>query len=334
MKRFIRYLYEYEQGKRMRNVGFVKVEQDGGESTVHIHGKGFRLSGMESLKVSLFYREGTHVLAVPQGEIAYMGPALNYRLRYTGEDTGTPDNYDTVCGMLLESSGGRWFAAVWDDGPLDVENIRLFTAKSESVERGREAEEEEGVPAGGAEAMREPASEAVQKPASETVQRPVSEAVQKPVSEAVQEAETQASAAGRAAPVSGGRRDAAGGMPAAKGAEAQADTAEEPVCPWQVKKIQRREISMLPRCEWRLANNNFLMHGYYNYRHLVLLDDGRILKLGVPGIYHEKEAEIAGNMGFPEFIEAARTKLSLAPEECDEEQVFGYWCRQVRRPPM
>lgn len=318
MKRFIRYLYEYEQGKRMRNVGFVKVEQDGGESTVHIHGKGFRLSGMESLKVSLFYREGTHVLAVPQGEIAYMGPALNYRLRYTGEDTGTPDNYDTVCGMLLESSGGRRFAAVWDDGPLDVENIRLFTAKSESVERGREAEAEEEAPAGGPEA----------------VQRPVSETMQRPVSEAVQEAETQTSAAGRVIPISGDRRDDAGEMSAEKGAEAQTDTAEEPVCPWQVKKIQRREISMLPRCEWRLANNNFLMHGYYNYRHLVLLDDGRILKLGVPGIYHEKEAEIAGNMGFPEFIEAARTKLSLAPEECDEEQVFGYWCRQVRRPSM
>ena len=27
MKRFIRYLYEYEQEKRMRNVGFVNVEQ-------------------------------------------------------------------------------------------------------------------------------------------------------------------------------------------------------------------------------------------------------------------------------------------------------------------
>ena len=45
LKRFIRYLYEYEQGKRTRNVGFVKVEQEERESTVHIHGKGLRLSG-------------------------------------------------------------------------------------------------------------------------------------------------------------------------------------------------------------------------------------------------------------------------------------------------
>lgn len=52
-------------------------------------------------------------------------------------------------------------------------------------------------------------------------------------------------------------------------------------------KIQRGEISILPRCEWKLANNNFLLHGYYNYRHLVLIDEGNQLKLGVPGIYPE-----------------------------------------------
>lgn len=28
MRRFIRYLYEYRQGQRVRNIGFVKVEQD------------------------------------------------------------------------------------------------------------------------------------------------------------------------------------------------------------------------------------------------------------------------------------------------------------------
>lgn len=40
VKQFIRYLYEYDQGKRIRNVGFVKVEQSGARGMVHIHGKG------------------------------------------------------------------------------------------------------------------------------------------------------------------------------------------------------------------------------------------------------------------------------------------------------
>ncbi len=43
MRRFIRYLYEYEQEKKMRNVGFVKVEQDVDQCVIHVHGKGFRM---------------------------------------------------------------------------------------------------------------------------------------------------------------------------------------------------------------------------------------------------------------------------------------------------
>ena len=43
MRRFIRYLYEYEQEKKMRNVGFVKIEQDMEQCVIHVHGKGFRM---------------------------------------------------------------------------------------------------------------------------------------------------------------------------------------------------------------------------------------------------------------------------------------------------
>ena len=101
----------------------------------------------------------------------------------------------------------------------------------------------------------------------------------------------------------------------------------------QIMKIQRGEISILPRCEWKLANNNFLLHGYYNYRHLVLIDEGNQLKLGVPGIYHEREARAAATFGFPEFIAEADMNVTLEPQERNENQQFGYWCRQVRRPP-
>ena len=35
-----------------------------------------------------------------------------------------------------------------------------------------------------------------------------------------------------------------------------------------IYKITRQEIAGLPRKEWKLANNHFLLHGYYNYHHL------------------------------------------------------------------
>ena len=62
MKRFIRYLYEYEQEKRMRNVGFVKVEQGEDECIVHIHGKGLRMGSETSLHALVSGRERQIIL--------------------------------------------------------------------------------------------------------------------------------------------------------------------------------------------------------------------------------------------------------------------------------
>ena len=58
MKRFIRYLYEYEQGKKLRNVGFVKAEQGVEDCVLHIHGKGLNLGETKVLKLYLFFVRG------------------------------------------------------------------------------------------------------------------------------------------------------------------------------------------------------------------------------------------------------------------------------------
>ena len=96
------------------------------------------------------------------------------------------------------------------------------------------------------------------------------------------------------------------------------------------RRIQRKDLAELPRCEWRWSNNSFLLHGYYDYRHLLLIEDGEQLKLGVPGIYHEKEANAARAFGFGEFIPAERIS-DLPAQEDQEEEEFGYWCVPVRR---
>lgn len=43
-----------------------------------------------------------------------------------------------------------------------------------------------------------------------------------------------------------------------------------------VRKLHRCDLSRLPRKQWYLANNSFLLHGCHNYGHLILIkEEGR-----------------------------------------------------------
>ena len=131
MKRFIRYLYEYQDGKRIRNVGFVKVEQTDESTIVHIHGKGLHLTEDKRLKVYIFYVKEGQCIGLWQGDIDHVNPAVNSRLTFTPEDTGRPSNYPLIEGVILENAGHRRFAAVWDDMPVAVERMQVFRDEPE-----------------------------------------------------------------------------------------------------------------------------------------------------------------------------------------------------------
>lgn len=106
---------------------------------------------------------------------------------------------------------------------------------------------------------------------------------------------------------------------------------EEYITPRNItyEKIQRQELSRLPRKEWRIANNSFLLHGFYNYHHLLYIEEDGKTWVGVPGIFHEKEQEAAKAFGFPEFRRLTNEEIKLEENETNTYEDFGYWCRQV-----
>lgn len=327
----------------MRNVGFVKVEKNGAQSMIHIHGKGLRMTGGDSLRVWLLFEEEGQIFGVPQGEIAYMGPALNYRLTYTDEDTGEPEHYEDVEGILLESTRGRKFAALWDDDIVSIENVKPWSGRAQKREEIEMPEEAREMPDEILDEMQDEMRQEQYETPGAGMAEPemVMPEMTTPNGTMPNEVRPDNMPSDESAPNASIMNTPYNPLeeisPDNPNDEREIEVQQNRQkisSQRKVTKIQRGEISMLPRCEWRLANNNFLLHGYYNYRHLVLIDDGRILKLGVPGIYHEKEARAAAGLGFPEFISAEDTNLSLTPEECNEEERFGYWCRQVRRPVM
>lgn len=315
MKRFIRYLYEYEGNQKKRNVGFVKVEQDGKETTISVHGKG--LCGKSNENISCYLikldSEMGNILFVPVGEIqigmiscggcfCYTEELIRADYGKTEQSVGqTCEKKDDICGLGLGDPKEAFYVALWNEemyGDLDIARAKVFqefdsdktAGESKSIDE-KEAEVETQF--GDDEETENLEEEQPEKKDQETVEE---SSEKKDLKKNDRDIDLQ-----------NFRR--------------------------QIMKIQRGEISILPRCEWKLANNNFLLHGYYNYRHLVLIDEGNQLKLGVPGIYHEREARAAATFGFPEFIAEADVNVTLEPQERNENQQFGYWCRQVRRPP-
>ncbi len=75
----------------------------------------------------------------------------------------------------------------------------------------------------------------------------------------------------------------------------------------QCIQITPRDIRLLNQNHWRLGNNSFVVHGFYNYRHLLLgrkRDGGYIL--GIPGLFENQERFMASMFGFPMFKDAAQ----------------------------
>lgn len=298
MEQFIRYLYEYQQGRPSRNVGFVKVERKEEQTTVHIHGKGLQLGRETELRLYIFYIDAETPVGVFQGMITNINPAVNYRLTFGMEDAGAPENYPKIQGIIMESEGKRKFAAVWSDLPVDVELMR-------------EWEEPESIPLTMTEALQ---------------QKVVKDSAKEGGEAAAERREQENETASEQKPP---EDEAAEPEPAALFEE----DVDEYITPSerQCKKICRQEIAMLPRCEWRLANNSFLLHGCYNYHHLMLIQEGDELWLGIPGIYHSREAKAAEAFGFPRFITSGELDTELSSDEKEEGEEFGYWCRRVRR---
>lgn len=83
-------------------------------------------------------------------------------------------------------------------------------------------------------------------------------------------------------------------------------------------RIEPQDLGCLPMQMWTLANNHFLLQGYYCYRHLIFMEtDHQGYALGVPGIYGRRESHQAEQFGFTQF------RAICSGRQC--EGAFGYW---------
>lgn len=90
--------------------------------------------------------------------------------------------------------------------------------------------------------------------------------------------------------------------------------------------IEPKDFIILQAPYQKLVNNSFLLHGFYNYRHMILGEDKamgngqeKCFYLGVPGTYFEREKKVAVMFGFEGFESDGAIEIGK----------FGYYLRHV-----
>lgn len=85
-------------------------------------------------------------------------------------------------------------------------------------------------------------------------------------------------------------------------------------------KLEPKDFLILSSKYQHLVNNSFLLHGFYNYRHVILGKEGETYYLGVPGVFYEREKMVALMFGFEAF------ECASGEPKAGE---FGYYLRRV-----
>lgn len=299
------YLYEYENYKRKRNVGFIKVSRHYQSCILQIHVRGIPVRSGSTLILSAFCCEQDAMIMSQIAELTSCGRNISIRLSVSETHFPGRRALQQIDGFLLQNPDRDAPPLFW------MASSFFFDIRSDMMQTD--------------EPKAETASEAEAVPEPETAPEP--ESAPKPAAAPEPESASELEAASTPAP-----------EPALQSAEAKElpqDQMPDPASTavdlqaYRAKKISRSDLTLLPRKFWPLANNSFLLHGYHNYNHLALIEENGRRWLGVPGIYDTREARAADLFGFPRFTRAYVSVLELTDEERNDTADFGHWCRCV-----
>lgn len=330
------YLYEYENGRRTRNVGFIKVSRHYRSCILQLHARGVPVGNGASVQLWAFFRDdGDSLIAEQIAVINCFGRSISARLPVS--ETRFPEGrpLSQIDGFIIKlpgrSSSMFWMASAFF---FDVDIRKMKTASSIQKDQNTETVAAETNAA-------EPdiiEADAAEPDVTETDASQINTAeadVDRDETEKINTAEADAAetvAVGSESVQISAETNTAGQDSGRDEDVALSETAPPSARP-SARKIQRADMSQLPRKFWPLANNSFLLHGYHNYGHLMLIEEDGRLWLGVPGTYAPQEARAADLFGFPRFTRSYAESPELTAEERTDDADFGHWCRCVGSIP-
>ena len=334
MKRFVTYIYAYEEKQKRNNVGFAKIEIRGEDCRLEIHLRGI-YSRNGFCKVYLMRQEKGGIAGFTIGEMRIVNGGGDFGTAFrAGKIGASPYGIYDMEGLFLLSDDERIFASRWKDGEtliIDRDRFRVWSAEESeqsSAEKSgqQEAEEPEESSADKSEQLQIQEPEQEPQEAEEPVKPDVPVQTAGDAAHAAQEEPENLSATEIPMRNVFPRHDwSAVWEMLKKDHPLFAPFDDETVCCMQ---IELKDLRDLPKRYWYLGNNSFLLHGFFNYHYLIL---GNIEKnrwfIGIPGIYQRQERAMAAIFGFPEFLPVATKEKADTTEEPVNR--FGYWYRFI-----
>lgn len=346
MKQSVYYLYEYQGNHQVRNVGFIKCQHKDNQAIFQIHGKGMTCSKGERYEMNLFCGESEMCYISRAGHVESEQGKINYIVTVDEVEETIFDNYD---GLYIHVAGDKRYVAMWTPKKVAFHQMESFAKLQESsVEEIVEYDEHEN---------REFETEVIEQyeeincheeieaESLESHKRVSSDCDDVRYDECPIEAEECCYDAVRRRRDNEHRKEEHH-----KEERRQEATHKDECCKEEYheevvsrketvqyhrettityEKIERQDIAKLPQREWRLANNSFLLHGYHNYHHILFIQEAGRSFVGVPGVYAQREADVAKSFGFPVFHRIEPGQIDWEEDECDLRADFGYWCKEV-----
>ena len=360
-RRLISYIYGYEGEEKGKNVGFVTLESRNGQCRLNVSVKNIYVGG-NPIGVYLLGKGGQRSFL---GNIFVRGGVGEFRIVLDSNNVeGSGNRLDTYYGLTVHDIKNPWrsYTTVWEDVSEGLDGAEKVKAESKTdVEKGPIALEilpgglgHVPIPAAGCIAEEIEAALAKEEERNgvrtaeivdhvETVcdEMPVCPEVEpadtsaevRPDVESVHVAESVQSPELENPEVLQYLQDSEGSTTDPEQLWEELRRSYPKIQPFaygegsEVLTVRPQDIGRLPRENWVYGNNSFLLHGYYNFRYLILarLENAngkpRYL-LGVPGHYYSNEKYMATMFGFPNFV--------LSKKQPPNDGRFGYWYTDIK----
>ncbi|MCM1282743.1 MAG: DUF6128 domain-containing protein [Muribaculaceae bacterium] len=348
LRRFVTYIYQYDQGKRGKNAGFIKVDIRDSGCRMELQVRG--LEGFKGRAKIFLIVPGENLPAIYAGEFP-IGPGggrskLFFQRNLLGDSGYTVDQIQAV---VICCGENRILVSCWAEEVPEAVLLGQFQTATEQppveVPPQTAPPQPEEIPIARVPVTDMPGTRRgaqdnpltappafLEAPSAETpAETPLTEApADIPQTEApadIPQTEAPADIPQTEAPADIPQTEASPDIPPAETpagllqTEEAKKSVETPPAQTDFQRIEITDIRNLPKRNWHLCSNSFLIHGFFNYHYLILKTEEKNGEkncwLGVPGIYEQPERMMALLFGFPEF-EPARM-------ENDVPGNFGYW---------